>query len=101
MEFIFGDLANDFTLDETNVLLALTQFTEPLLVERIGELAEVAIELAEKALRSLANRSLVIPDLEERAFTLMTMFGDFLRRKWPETITETRSRLVRKAYIKP
>jgi tetratricopeptide (TPR) repeat protein len=111
LEFIFGDLANEFTADETQVLVALTYFTLPAKVEHIAELAglkkEPALEDAailpdrigeETALRGLANRSLVVPDQEETAFALVPMVADFLRRKRPEVVAETGSRLEKRAY---
>ena len=98
LEFIFGDLVNEFTKDQTNVLCALTYFALPAKVEHIAELAGLNQERVETALRTLANRSLVIPDQEEKAHSLVPMVADFLRRKRPEVIAETGSRLERRAY---
>ncbi len=52
----------------------------------------------ETALRTLANRSLVVPDQEETAFALVPMVADFLRRKRPEVVAETGDRLEERAY---
>jgi tetratricopeptide (TPR) repeat protein len=98
LEFIFGDLANEFTADETQVLVALTYFTLPTKVQHIAEVASLKGELVETALRTLANRSLVVPDQEERAFALVPMVAEFLRRKRPEVVAETGSRLEQRAY---
>jgi len=98
LEFIFGDLANEFTVEETRVLVALTYFTLPSKVEHIAELASLKEDLVDTALRTLANRSLVVPDQEERAFALVPMVADFLRRKRPEVVAETGSRLEQRAY---
>ncbi|MBC8031616.1 MAG: tetratricopeptide repeat protein [Pyrinomonadaceae bacterium] len=98
LEFIFGDLAQEFTADETQVLVALTYFTLPAKVEHIATVAGLGEEPVETALRSLANRSLVVPDQEERAFALVPMVADFLRRKRPEVIAETGNRLEQRAY---
>jgi hypothetical protein len=65
LEFIFGDLAQEFTAEETRVLVALTYFTLPAKVEHIAEPADLDEEPVETALRTLANRSLVVPDQEE------------------------------------
>ena len=52
----------------------------------------------ETALRTLANRSLVVPDQEETAYALVPMVADFLRRKRPEVVAETGNRLEQRAY---
>jgi tetratricopeptide (TPR) repeat protein len=98
LEFIFGDLANEFTSEETKVLVALTYFTLPAKVQHIAELADLEFEPVNTALRTLANRSLVVPDQEEKAFTLVPMVADFLRRKRPNVVAETGSRLEERAY---
>jgi len=98
LEFIFGDLVNEFTDDETKVLCALTYFTLPAKVEHVATVADCDEEPTEIALRSLANRSLVVPDTEEKAFALVPMVADFLRRRKPEVIEETGDRLEKQAY---
>jgi tetratricopeptide (TPR) repeat protein len=98
LEFVFGDLANEFTVNETKVLVALTYFTLPAKVAHIAEVADLDGEPVEMALRSFANRSLVVPDQEERAFALVPMVADFLRRKRPEVVAETGTRLEQSAY---
>jgi tetratricopeptide (TPR) repeat protein len=55
-------------------------------------------ELVETALRTLANRSLLIPDTEETAFALVPMVADFLRRRKPEIVAETGDRLEKRGY---
>ena len=135
LEFIFGDLVEEFTPDETRVLCALTYFTLPAKVEHIAAIAggdersaavvedpaaarhahppaaagpadtaalrltsAAAVEVVETALRSLANRSLVVPDQEEREFVLVPMVADFLRKARPEVVKETGNRLEERAY---
>jgi tetratricopeptide (TPR) repeat protein len=98
LEFIFGDLAQEFTAEETRVLVALTYFTLPATVAHIAELASLDEAPVETALRTLANRSLIVPDQEERAYALVPMVADFLRRKRPEVVAETGSRLEQRAY---
>lgn len=49
-------------------------------------------------MRSLANRSLVVPDQEEEAFILVPMVADFLRKARPEVVKETGNRLENRAY---
>lgn len=98
LEFVFGDLVNEFTGDETKVLCALTYFTLPAKVEHIATVACCDEESAETALRSLANRSLVVPDTEETAFALVPLVADFLRRQKPEVVAATGDRLEERAY---
>jgi tetratricopeptide (TPR) repeat protein len=98
LEFVFGDLVNDFTDDETKVLGALTYFTLPAKVEHIATVAGCDEESAETALRSLSNRSLVVPDNEEMAFALVPMVADFLRRRKREVVAATGDRLEERAY---
>ena len=98
LEFVFGDLVNDFKEAETKVLCALTHFTLPAKVEHVTAVAGCDEEPAEAALRSLANRSLVVPDTEETAFALVPLGADFLRRRKPEVVAETGDRLEERAY---
>jgi tetratricopeptide (TPR) repeat protein len=98
LEFVFGDLVNEFTDDETKVLCALTYFTLPAKVEHLATVAGCDEASVETALRSLANRSLVIPDTEEKAFALVPLVADFLRRRKPEVVAETGDRLENHAY---
>jgi tetratricopeptide (TPR) repeat protein len=98
LEFIFGDLAREFTAEETRVLVALAYFSLPAKVQHITELAGLDEEPVETALRTLANRSLVVPEQEETAFALVPMVADFLRRNRPEMVAETGNRLEERAY---
>ncbi|MBE7384755.1 MAG: tetratricopeptide repeat protein [Leptolyngbya sp. SIO1E4] len=98
LEFIFGDLLDTFTTNETKVLAALTHFTTPMAAKFIAELASLNEAAAQGALSDLANRALVLPDLEDCYFALVPMVADFLRRKQPEVIKETSNRLEEYAY---
>jgi tetratricopeptide (TPR) repeat protein len=98
LEFIFGDLAREFTAEETAVLVALSHFTLPAKVAHLAELAGPDQQPIDTAVRTLANRSLVVPDQEEAAFALVPMVADFLRRKRPEVVTEVAGRLEKRAY---
>jgi len=98
LEFVFGDLAKDFTVEETRVLVALTYFTLPTKLAHIATVADLNNQATETALRTLANRSLVVPDQEEKAFALVPMVADFLRRKRPEVVADTAIRLEQRAY---
>ena len=61
LEFIFGDLVEDFSEAETRTLCALTYFTLPAKIEHINMVAECDEAETERALKSLINRSLVVP----------------------------------------
>lgn len=98
LEFIFGDLVNEFTADETQILCALTYFTLPAKVEHIAANAGIEESLAETALASLANRSLVTDNAEGTHYALVPLVADFLRKKKPEIVAETGNRLEKRAY---
>ena len=102
LEFIFGDLADEFTPDETKILCALTYFSLPAKVEHIRVVADssgaLTLEAADTALRSLANRSLVTADDEENAYGLVPLVADFLRKHRPEVVRETGTRLEQRAF---
>lgn len=98
LEFIFGDLVQDFSDAETKALCALTYFTLLAKVEHIAPLAELPEVETDRALRSLVNRSLAVPSDEFKTFTLVPMVADFLRKKKPEVVAETGDRLERRAY---
>ena len=98
LEFIFGDLVEDFSDAETKVLCALTYFTLPTKVEHVAANAGLPEPDTDRALRSLANRSLAVPNDELNAFTLVPMVADFLRKKMPEVVTEAGDRLEKRAY---
>jgi tetratricopeptide (TPR) repeat protein len=98
LEFIFGDLIEGFSEVETKVLVALTYFTLPAKLKLIADLADLRPKPVETALGSLANRSLVVPDQEEKEYKLVPMVVDFLKRKKPEMVAKTGQRLEKQAY---
>jgi tetratricopeptide (TPR) repeat protein len=98
LEFIFGDLAQEFTEDEERVLAALTYFTLTARVEHIAAVASLEEAVAEKALHALANRSLVTPDQEEKEYALVPLVAEFLRSHRPEAVRVTGQHLEQRAY---
>ncbi|WP_345301385.1 tetratricopeptide repeat protein [Lysobacter hankyongensis] len=98
LEFIFGDLVDDFSEGETKALCALTYYTLPTKVEHVAAIAGLSEPDTDCALRSLVNRSLAVPNDELTAFTLVPMVAEFLRRKKPEMVAETGERLEQRAY---
>ncbi len=97
LEFIFGDLVNETTPLETSVISALVYFKLPAKVEHVAQICEVEDVLAGRALNSLANRPLVA-DRAGRAFVLVPMVADFLRRQKPEVIAAAGDALEKLAY---
>jgi AAA ATPase domain/Tetratricopeptide repeat/SEFIR domain len=98
LDFVFGDLVEDFTVFETRMLCALTYFTLPAKVAEIAALAECSEADADSALRSLTNRSLVVPTEELKSFTLVPLVAHFLRKKKPEVVADTGNRLMKRAF---
>jgi tetratricopeptide (TPR) repeat protein len=98
LEFIFGDLAREFTDAETFVLTALTYFEVPARIRHISAVADIDTSTTDNALRGLANRSLVIPNQEETTFALVPLVSEFLRRHRPDVIVATGTRLADRAY---
>ncbi|HWB04874.1 MAG TPA: tetratricopeptide repeat protein [Verrucomicrobiales bacterium] len=99
LEFIFGDLANEFTSDEEKALVALSYFTLPAKVKHISTVASLNELATNIALRSLANRSLVTSNDEENEYTLVPMVAEFLRKHRPEIVAATGNRLEQHAYV--
>ncbi len=97
-EFIFGDLLGTFTPDETRLLAALTQFSEPVSVRHLAELATIAPLAAQPALESLVDRALVIGDTELRRFILTPLVASFLLRARPEAIHDSKTRIADSVY---
>jgi len=93
LEFIFGDLVEDFSQIETRVLCSLSFFTLPARVEHLCDLAGSSVAETEQALRSLVNRSLVVPSEETKTFALVPLVADFLRKKTSDVVLETGQRL--------
>jgi tetratricopeptide (TPR) repeat protein len=98
LEFIFGDLVEDFDAAETQALCALTYFTLPAKVEHVAAIAGLPEPDTDRALRKLTARSLAVPTDELKAFTLVPLVADFLRKKKPEVVAETGDRLEKRAF---
>ena len=98
LEFIFGDLVEDFEEAETKAICALSYFTLPASVAHVAPLAGLPEPETDRALRKLTVRSLAVPTDELKTFTLVPMVADFLRKKKPEVVAETGNRLEKRAY---
>jgi tetratricopeptide (TPR) repeat protein len=99
LEFIFGDLLDAFTAEETNLLGALTYFQEGGTTGDIAAIAELPHRIAQSSLESLADRSLVSGDAESLHFGLTPLVAEFLRRARPEVVNQTGERLANFIYI--
>lgn len=62
LEYIFGDLLETFSVDETKVLAALTYFTQPAKLKWLAEMTGLPARAAETALEDLTDRSILIPN---------------------------------------
>jgi tetratricopeptide (TPR) repeat protein len=98
LEFIFGDLLETFTENETKVLAALSYFSQPVATDLVAEVATISKTAAQTALGDVSNRALVAPDEEEKRFALVPMVADFLRRKRPQVVAAAGNRLEECAY---
>ena len=98
LEYVFGDLLDTFTEDETAVLAALTHFALPAQTAWIADLAGLSEVQAQTALEDLADRALVNGDPTDRTFVLPLLTATFLKKKRPEAVAQTGSRLDDRAY---
>jgi hypothetical protein len=80
LEFIFGDLISDLSRIEVSTLAAIVQFTQPETEARISLKATCSADDLHIALRSLVNRSLVVPNEELTTFKLVPQVARFLAR---------------------
>jgi nucleoside phosphorylase/tetratricopeptide (TPR) repeat protein len=98
LEYVFGDLLDSFTENETAVLGALVHFDRPAKLEWLAELAGLARLVAQTALEDLADRALLVADAEAETFFLPPYAGTYLRRKHPEAVAWTGERLMQRVY---
>ncbi len=106
LEYIFGDLLETFTVDETQVLAALTYFSLPAKLKWIAEMTapstgsgqRLPVRAAETALEDLTDRSILTSDLSAQTFFLPPLTAKFIRTRRPEAVTQTGDALVNRAY---
>ncbi len=97
-EYIFGDLADSFSSEETKTLAALSHFTVPAPVRLIADVADLPFAAVEHCVENLADRALVAAgDAERKTFHLMPQVGHFLRTKRSEAVNEIGDRLIERA----
>jgi tetratricopeptide (TPR) repeat protein len=98
LEFIYGDLAKEFSADEEKILCALTHFSLPASPATLAEITGLTEQLTTTILHSLANLSLVVPDQEETRFSLVPMVGKFQLKNRPDAVAASSQRLEEWAY---
>jgi tetratricopeptide (TPR) repeat protein len=98
LEFIFGDLIETFTPNETKVLTALVHFTLPARVAWLLPLTKLGSKAAETALDGLRDRALLVEDDVAGTWWLPPLAARFLRRARPEEVGVSGDRLGDWAY---
>src|ERR1043165_3140109 len=98
LEYIFGDLLETFTENETKVLAALTYFSLPAKLKWIADMTDLPERAAETALEDLTDRSILTSDLSAQTFFLPPLTAKFIRTRRPEAVTQTGDVLTDRAY---
>ena len=98
LEYIFGDLLETFTADETKVLAALTYFSAPAKLKWIADMTDLPARAAETALEDLTDRSILTSDLPAQTYFLPPLTAKFIRTRRPEAVTQTGDALTDRAY---
>lgn len=98
LEYIFGDLLETATPDETKVLAALTYFSLPAKLKWIAEMTNLRERATETALEDLTDRSILSSDLPAQTYFLPPLTAKFIRTRRPEAVTQTGDALTDRAY---
>lgn len=98
LEYIFGDLLETFSPDETKVLAALTHFNLPAKLKWIAQMTDLPERAAETALEDLTDRSILTSDLPKQTYFLPPLTAKFIRTRRPDTVTQTGDTLTDRAY---
>ncbi|MBI5952961.1 MAG: tetratricopeptide repeat protein, partial [Chloroflexi bacterium] len=98
LEYIFGDLLETFTADETKVLAALTYFSLPAKLKWIADMTTLRARACETALEDLTDRSILTSDLSAQTYFLPPLTAKFIRMRRPEAVTQTGDALTNRAY---
>lgn len=98
LDFVFGDLAETFTKDETAVLAALVHFTQPAPIAWLLPLTKLSEKAAETALDGLRDRALLVEDDVAGTWLLPPLAARYLRRIRPEAVGASGERLAEQAY---
>jgi tetratricopeptide (TPR) repeat protein len=98
LEYIFGDLLETFTADETKVLAALTYFSLPAKLKWLADMTDLPERAAETALEDLTDRSILTSDLPAQTYFLPPLTAKFIRTRRPEAVSQTGDALTNRAY---
>ena len=98
LEYIFGDLLETATPDQTKVLAALTYFTLPAKLKWIADMTTLRARAAETALEDLTDRSILSSNLSTQTYFLPPLTAKFIRTRRPEAVTQTGDALTDRAY---
>jgi tetratricopeptide (TPR) repeat protein len=98
LEYIFGDLLETFTADETKVLAALTYFSLPAKLKWLADMTDLPVRAAETTLEDLTDRSILTSDLSAQTYFLAPLTAKFIRTRRPEAVTQTGDALTNRAY---
>jgi tetratricopeptide (TPR) repeat protein len=98
LEYIFGDLLETATADETKVLAALTYFSLPAKLKWIAGITDLPERAAETALEDLTDRSILTSDLSAQTYFLPPLTAKFIRTRRPEAVAKTGDALTDRAY---
>lgn len=98
LEFVFGDLLETFTPEETAVLAALVHYTQPARFSWLLPLAELSETAARTALDDLRNRALLIEDSATDSWLLPPLAARYLRRRRPAAVGKAGENLVAQAH---
>jgi nucleoside phosphorylase/tetratricopeptide (TPR) repeat protein len=98
LEYIFGDLLENFSDDETKVLAALTYFNLPAKPKWIADMTDLPERAVETALEDLTDRSVLTSDPSAQAYFLPPLTAKFIRTRRPETVTQTGDALVNRTF---
>lgn len=98
LDFVFGDLLETFTPDETAVLSCLVHFTQPAQLEWLLPMTTLSQKAVETALDGLRDRSLLVEDEVAGTWALPPLAARFLRRARPEAVGSSGRRLADWAY---
>jgi tetratricopeptide (TPR) repeat protein len=98
LAYVFGDLVESFTPDETKVLAALAHFTRPASVDWLLPMTDLSRRAAETALDGLRDRALLIEDEAAGTWLLPPLAAGYLRRVRPEAVGQAGTRLANEVY---
>lgn len=98
LAFVFGDLVETFTPDETTVLAALVHFDQPVPIEWLLPLINLSHKATETTLDGLRDRALLVEDDSAGTWLLPPLASRFLRRVCPEAVGEAGERLADQVY---